>query len=135
MKDHEGCVRGFHWGTRTWYASERDQAIMFGMYDPNGGGTTGEMAMRWHDLDGMVPRLEVFCDAWDALQQFTDVLAILAGHDGENITEEKFVNILKSCGVQDLTAYESPYPSQELKLRQRLAELQAEVRKIEEQLQ
>jgi len=43
---------------------------MFGMY-VKGGGTSGEMAMRWHEIGGKkVPRLEVFSDAWSALVLF-----------------------------------------------------------------
>ena len=134
MKDHKGFVRGFYWPARSWYAmSGRDPEIMFGMYAPEGG-TSGEMAMRWHDLgDRLTPRLEVYCDAWSALQQFMDVLVELAEHDNEYIAQEEFVAILKACGVQDQTEYESPYPKDQ-HLRQRLAELEKEKREIEEQL-
>ena len=137
MRDHDGCVRGFYRSSKAWYAmDERDIDVMFGMYHPDGG-TTGEMSMRWHDLGPgrLVPRLEVFCDAWDALQEFTDVLAVLAEHDSEDITEEEFVSILQAHDVQDLTKYESPYPNTKAdSLRNRLMELEEEKREIEEQL-
>ena len=134
MKDHEGCVRGFIWSSKAWYSPGvvDGPEVTFGMYEP-GQGTSGEMVMRWHNLGSMVPRLEVFCDAWDALQQFQDVLVELAKHDAENITDEEFVTILKTCGVQDLTEYETPY-SKDAHLRRRLEELETEKGKIEKQL-
>lgn len=112
MKDHEGDVRGFYWTRKAWYSKsmteDKKREIMFGFYAP-GGGTSGEMCMRWHDLGGhWVPRIEVFRDAWDALYQFGDILRELAERDNQNITEEDFVEILKGCGFEDQTPYEDP---------------------------
>ena len=136
MKDHEGGTRGFYRSSKAYYAmADRDVEIMFGIYYPrDGGGTSGEMAMRWHELSGgLVPRLEVYCDAWSALQQFRDVLETLAEHDSEDITEEQFALILQEHGVTDLTEYKRP-DSERVVLLRRLKELEEEKRELEEQL-
>lgn len=90
---------------------------MIGLYHPKGG-TTGEFAIRWHRVGGeSVPRLEVFSDAWEALQQFGDVLEGMAalgagrprlrfGRRSAQITEQSIVDLLLRCGLTDLTAYE-----------------------------
>jgi hypothetical protein len=106
---HEGCRRGFHRSSKAWYyQKEQPVEIMFGMY-AYGGGTTGEMAMRWLPLDNkMIPRLEIFNDSWDALNTFQDLLIKLAERDGDNITEDEFAIILLECGFEDLTKYKSP---------------------------
>lgn len=102
-------------GKRTFYASHLawygkqlyDQAeIMFGI---DGGEYHGEMAMRWHDIKGWVPRLEVFDDAWATLAQLPDVVAALAERDNENVTPEEFMDILKELGFEDVTTYENPH--------------------------
>jgi hypothetical protein len=106
MKDHTGCIRGFHWFNRAWYApSLTDESISFGMYEPNCG-TSGEMMMVWHKLSGgKVPRLECFDDGWNALSLFTDLIQKLGEHDDKNISQEQFVKILLDCGFADMTAY------------------------------
>ena len=138
MKNHKSAVRGFYRSSKAWYAmADRDIEIMFGMYYPDdGGGTTGEMSMRWHDLGKAlpVPRLEVYCDAWDALQQFQDVLAILAEHDSEDITEDEFAIILQRCGVQDLTPYTNDNPSVRQAWELELEKLEKRKREIEAQI-
>ena len=137
MKDNEGAIRGFYRVNKAWYArGDSDIEVMFGMYYPHeGGGTSGEMAMRWHELDGLIPRLEVYCDAWNALQQFTDVLAILADRDGENISEEEFVSILLQCGVKDLTEYENQHADAKRRsLEMKLHSLEEQIDEINEQL-
>lgn len=117
---HEGMARGFHWLSQAWYATtslvgrEFTDEICFGYFDlnPNEGGTTGEMMMRWYDLGsgtGIAARLEVFDDAWHALFTFQDVLAALAERDGKNITPAQFTELLTSLGFVDLTARQSPY--------------------------
>jgi hypothetical protein len=106
MDKHNNSFRGFVWSNKAWYSHivELDE-VMFGMYS-NGGGTTGEMAMRWYELNNkFVPKLEAFDDAWDALCQFNDVLQVLAIKNNKNITPKQFVEILKGCGFKDLTAY------------------------------
>lgn len=93
--------------------------MIFGYYSPDGG-TSGEMAMRWYDLNALpgeldrlfglaptikppTPRLEVHCDAWHALNTFGDVIAALAKHDGEDITPAQLCALLVSLGFTDRT--------------------------------
>ena len=109
---HEGCIRGFYRSSKAWHHRVGNlPEVMFGMYGEDGDGTTGEMSMTWHDLGRgqLTPRLEIFCDAWDAMQRFRDVFAKLAEHDDEDITEAEFAEILAGCGLVDITKYESPY--------------------------
>lgn len=50
MKDHEGCIRGYHRSSKAWYAKAnyKDRvSISFGMYHPDGG-TSGEMQIEWN---------------------------------------------------------------------------------------
>ena len=116
MKEHKGTERAFYWSSRAWYAGSiprgaESAEIMFGMYDTGQGGCTGEMGMRWHDLGSgkVAPRLESFDDSWSALALFSDLLSDMAENDGENITQEGFVEMLKRHGFKDMTSYESPY--------------------------
>jgi hypothetical protein len=106
VKDHANCIRGFHWGDRAWYAHAlTEHSISFGMYEP-GGGTSGEMTMVWKNLcDKAVPKLECFDDGWNALSLFTDLIQKLGERDDENISQEKFVEILLACGFTDMTEY------------------------------
>jgi hypothetical protein len=108
MKNHDGMIRGFHWSNKARYKSVIDgMEVNFGMYDANDGGTTGEMTMKWHYLDRkFTPRLECFDDGWNALASFSDLIQKMGQVDSEDIDDEKFVEILKSCGFTDLTAYE-----------------------------
>jgi len=104
-------IRGFFWTSKAWYAEsalrDTNTSITFGLYDPKDGGTSGEMSMVWVDLSdyGITPRLEAFSDSWKVLKSFGDVLFHLAKIDGKDITEDEFVEILKSCGFRDLTPY------------------------------
>ena len=95
--------RGFYWTTKAWYGENKDyRRIGFGLFGKEGNSTIGEMSMKWHDLkyglkDKSVPRLDVFNDAWFALSTFQDLLEVLAEVDEEDITEERFVDILLDC--------------------------------------
>ena len=107
MKDHSGCKRAFVNGPEAWYAKAvngiMEPSVNIGFYADEGG-TTGEFAVRWHELSGrLAPRLEVFYDAWDALNHFKDVLDRLAEHDGEKITPKQLCDILLECGLEDIT--------------------------------
>lgn len=107
MKDkHEGTVRGFHSLNRAWYAKKDGlPEVMIGLYDPDGG-TSGEFAIRWKNLDNrLVPQLQVFDDAWDALTKFKDLLDKLAEIDNTNIQEMELCNLLEDLGIEDLTDY------------------------------
>lgn len=108
MENHDGCERAFHWSAKAWYAKANDSydEINFGMYDLKGGGTSGEMTMKWIDLGNRsVPQLQVFDDSWSALTLFNDVIVELGKRDSECISQEEFVEILKGCGFKDATAY------------------------------
>lgn len=115
MKNHDGCTRAFCWTGKAYYAKHMDGSekneIMFGMYDLENGGTTGEMAMRWIDLGnryGMAPQLQSFSDSWSALLLFSDLIHSLSKIDGQDITQEEFVEILLNHGFVDLTQYVNP---------------------------
>jgi chemotaxis regulatin CheY-phosphate phosphatase CheZ len=100
-------IRGFYWKKKAWYAHvTSEKEIIFGMYGEKGG-SPGEIVMKWHNLmEREVPRLECFEDSWETLYSFSDLLKVLANHDSENISQEKFVEILLSCDFKDLTPYE-----------------------------
>lgn len=108
----EETVRGFVHFNRSWYAEAHRRLnidpdvldeVMFGIYTTDSG-TTGEMAMRWYELDGVsTPRLEVFCDGWRVLSTFSDLIAALAERDGQDITPEQFCALLVSLGFEDRT--------------------------------
>ena len=107
-RKHDGCVRGFVFRSEAWYASTANEPgtldeIMVGMYHPEGG-TTGEFKIRWVSVGGRwTPRLEVFDDAWDALQRFGDMLAWMATVDDEHVSPQSFARALRDLGIKDLT--------------------------------
>lgn len=108
-KKHEGCIRGFYHTRGAWYGETailgRDivDQVMVGMYHPEGG-TTGEFSIEWQRLSGkIIPRLQVYDDAWGALHQFQDVLAAMAEVDGEDISPDRFCELLLTCSVADKT--------------------------------
>ncbi len=103
-------IRGFHILSQAWYADANLRGarwlddVIFGLYDEENGGTDGEMSVKWYDLGGrIVPKLECFDDAWATLVEFTDVITMLGNKDGQNITPDKFAEILLSRGFRDLT--------------------------------
>lgn len=110
-----GCVRGFIRTTQAWYYDAKTtlsggklDEVMFGFYAPEGG-TTGEMRMLWSDLGGKtVPELRVYDDAWSALAEFGDVLALMAAadcshSDDAHVSGDKFCEMLVQCGFVDMT--------------------------------
>jgi hypothetical protein len=115
-KDHEGDIKQYIHTSEAWYASSSlanekyVDEVTFGFYAP-GGGTSGEMGVRWYDLSRpyikgerhIAPRLECFSDAWHALWQLKDVLMALAHFDDQDITPEDFCKILDHCGFTDNT--------------------------------
>lgn len=111
MRNHESMVRGFHWSNKAWYHNVIDNPeVIFGMYDINDGGTTGEMSVKWIWLNhNFTPKFECFDDGWSALSTFPDLIEKMGEVDSEDITDEHFVKILIECGFKDLTKYESPY--------------------------
>lgn len=108
MRDHSDCKRGFYHVSKsiyadgkTWRNGEYDE-ITLGFYDPYGG-TTGEFVIAWNQFG---PQLRVFADAWAALLGFADLLKAFAEHDGEDLTPEAVITLLKELGVEDTTPYE-----------------------------
>ncbi len=111
--------RGFMILSESWYAdanlknAKYIDEIMFGLYPGDGNeGTSGEMAMKWFDLQEghpFAPRLEVFDDSWKILASFKDVIAKLAQVDGQNITPKQFAKLLTESGFRDLTKRQLPF--------------------------
>jgi len=101
--------RAFVWSSEAWFNEGATlPCVMFGMYDRNGS-TDGEMAMRWYDIGHrLVPRLEVFDNAWGALAGFGDVLEKMSEVDDQDIQPSQFVAMLRSLGFDDITEYENP---------------------------
>jgi len=101
-------VPGFIWSNMAWYRNTASMPeIMIGLYDGNGG-LMYELAVRWHNLGkDIVPRLEIFDDAWYFLvtQYGKDLFEQLAKYNDLNIGQTHFVTILKSIGFKDLTQY------------------------------
>lgn len=86
---------------------------MVGFYgiEPDGGGTTGEFAIRWTKLGAKItPVLCVYDDAWDTLWECRDVLERLAQIDGQDVEPDAIRQILEECGIKDATETKSPYP-------------------------
>jgi hypothetical protein len=84
-----------YYDLRKYKTSDTDWEISFGLHSP-GGGTIGEIIMHWVHLgDRMVPQLQAFDDSWRILSCFSDLMAILAKHDSDNITPDDFIKILK----------------------------------------
>jgi len=143
MKDHEGCVRGFYWSNKAYYAKSLPKElpeINFGMYAEEGG-TSGEMSMVWRNIGNKdTPQLRCFCDAWSALSLFPDLIKKLGEHDSEDITDEQFVEILKKCGFKDLTPYKAPKNgedqsiSNKIKLQKELSALEKRCKEIKNQI-
>jgi hypothetical protein len=115
MKDHEGCIRGYHRSSKGWYGASKDEIeIGFGMFHPDGG-TSGEMRIVWIELNNVLcARLMCFEDSWSALSLFPDLIQKMGEVDEEEIQEEDFAKILDSCGFKDLTQYKSPYKDVEI---------------------
>lgn len=111
MKDHSGMIRGFHWSNKAYYNNViENPEIIFGMYDPNDGGTTGEMSVKWIVLNNKyTPKLECFDDGWNALSLYTDLIQKMGEVDSEDITDNQFTQMLLSCGFKDLTKYKNPH--------------------------
>ena len=94
--------------------SGRESEVMFALHSP-GGGVTGEVAMRWILLGGKeVPQLQVFDDAWEVMACFHDVMDKLADYDGENITPDKFIEILESFGFINTDSYKGDFIPDEM---------------------
>ncbi len=88
---------------------KNDWEVSFGLNSP-GGGTIGEMTMKWINLDGRkVPQLQVFDDAFKVLSCFGDLMSALAEQDSNNITIDEFVEILKEHNFLDTQSWKGDY--------------------------
>ena len=109
--DYTGTIRGYFRTSKAWYAQSYAATgtplrVSFGMYAPDGG-TLGDMSMVWVQIGNeLVPQLQCFDDAWEALSLFSDLLQKMAEVNDACITEAQFVEMLDSCGFRDLTKYE-----------------------------
>lgn len=103
---HAGCVRGFIHSTEAWYHRGKTSVldeVLFGFYAPEGG-TTGEMRVVWRELGrDIVPELTVFDDAWAALAEFGDLLALMSAADAKHVTGKQFCEMLVQCRFVDMT--------------------------------
>ena len=106
MKNHEGCIRGYHRTSKAWYTKTQFRIeVLFGMYSLQGG-TSDEMSMEWVEISNkLCPRLKCFDDSWSALALFNDLIQELGEVDNKVIQEEEFCKILDKCGFKDLTEY------------------------------
>jgi hypothetical protein len=105
--DNDG-FRGFHVTHEAYYARPGGEVeIMFGIYYDEGG-TSHEMAFRWHDFGSeRAPRLEVYDDGWLALAGFApELLPRLAELDDANATPDEIKQVLLDCGFRDITKRE-----------------------------
>lgn len=60
------------------------------------------MRMVWKNLGrDIAAQLQVFDDAWNALTEFSDLLALMA--KSETPSSKQFCEMLKQCGFVDLT--------------------------------
>lgn len=112
---YENDIRGFHRSDKAWYADINDihlPEITFGVYS-DCGGCMAELTVKWGKLYGedLVPQLQVFNDAWRMLSEMKDLIDELAKYDKQNISADKFCEILLSLGFKDLTEYKRPEES------------------------
>jgi hypothetical protein len=99
-------IKGFYVINRAWYAQPLQQPeLMIGLYHSDGG-TSGEFAIKWHDLSPYhnAPRLEIFDDAWQVFFAMPE-LAFLAKLRESRRTQDDIIEFLLRAGFQDLTAY------------------------------
>jgi hypothetical protein len=104
-------IRGFHRSDQAWYAENADirqPEINIGIYG-DCGGCMSEFTVRWIELNNrLIPQLQIFNDAWKMFAGMKDLVNELAKYDKQNISADKFCEILVSLGFKDLTEYEVP---------------------------
>ena len=68
-------------------------------------GKTTELSVKWIRLinGGPFPKLEIYDDAWRAFYMFSGVFIDMAILDNKNVTPEKFCEMLKDHGFEDVT--------------------------------
>jgi len=105
-------IKGFHIFSRAHYArAGQPKEIMIGLYHSEGG-TSGEFAIRWHDIGSQksFPRLEIFDDAWKVFFDMPELCG-LSTLTGKNADEQQIIDFLIAAGFKDLTRYDGPKPA------------------------
>lgn len=123
--------RTFSWTSHAWHAkSGEPEQIHFG-------NEQGEMTIIWELVGGLpTPRLCVFSESWGLLTTFGNVISELGKISLEaDATPEQIVTVLKDCGFEDQTEYESPFSEDETDLRRKLADLERQAAQIRQQLE
>lgn len=115
LRERVHRMKGFTVFTEAWWAeSQRPQEgaaeeIMVGDYDPDGG-TTGEFAVRWYNLQGrLTPRVEMFHDSWQLFREWPEFFDALAHISYFSAQPEYFRVWLEAQGFKDMTPRENPY--------------------------
>lgn len=87
---------------------EPDHEVVFGIFPEDGDGLYRELNMCWYPdtRGGLMARLEVFYEAFDALSLFRDVQREIASRPG--LTPDDFCELLARLGFIDLTAQKCP---------------------------
>lgn len=110
--------RAFYHTNESWYAdalrrgraSDYVDEVHFGIYH-DGGGTSGEMSVRWYNLvSGKPPaaRIECFEDAFAALASMPDLIEALGKVGGTDIQPEAFCALLLRLDFTDETKRTAP---------------------------
>lgn len=111
MKNNSmNAVKGFIQLSRAFYGKEclndlKDitDEVTFGYFYPEGG-TEAEMKVKWEKLFGkVIPHLSAYDDSWRMLSQLHDLIDLMGQYNNQNISPEKFCELLKQCGFGDMT--------------------------------
>ncbi|MGB0989285.1 MAG: hypothetical protein ACPGUI_00495 [Halarcobacter sp.] len=102
---HYGMTRGY------FVPSKSSQEVTPNLMDEinigyyhEGGGNTGEFSVRWYTLDKkLVPRLEIYDDAWSVLDCFTDLFICMKQVSEESITPDEFIKLLNELEIKQLS--------------------------------
>jgi len=101
--------RKFSWSNKAWYAEANKidrPEICINLYGFNGD-LQGEFLILWEEFNGaLIPKLEVYDDAWKALATAKELIDELALYDNKNISDTEMVKILLGLGFKDETEYE-----------------------------
>jgi hypothetical protein len=108
-KKHKGCTRCYIRTSKSYYAKslpKENLRVIVGMYDLDGGGTSGEFEFEWVLMNNKgIAKLNAFEDSWSSLWQFKDLLEKMNEIDNQEIQEPEFCKLLDSLGILDNTEY------------------------------
>lgn len=63
-----------------------------------------DFGIRWHNIDGLIPKLEIFEDSWLALYQCGQkFLKMLSENDNKSLSKEEMKSKLLEIGFVDAT--------------------------------